>query len=104
MCTVYGLLSDAGVLHQESEEAEEGGTGTHLREALRQFRISHRGQYRHVLEEALSTICQLGDAAEESPAPGDEAPPPESAATPGPENAEGQLGSSPPENPNPPTV
>ncbi|XP_061086356.1 protein phosphatase 1B-like isoform X2 [Conger conger] len=104
---VYSRINPHREEDGESEEAEEGSTGTHLREALRQFRISHRGQYHHVLEEALSSICQLGDAAEESPAPGDEAPPPESAA-PGPQNAEVQLGSSSPpptpENPNPPTV
>ncbi|XP_064177134.1 protein phosphatase 1B-like isoform X1 [Anguilla rostrata] len=92
----------------ESEEAEEGSNSTHLREALRQFRISHRGQYRQVLEEALSTICLLGEAGEEGPgpAPGDEAPPSES-ATPGPQDEEGRLGSSsppPPENPDPPIV
>ncbi|KAG5855207.1 hypothetical protein ANANG_G00046600 [Anguilla anguilla] len=53
----------------ESEEAEEGSNSTHLREALRQFRISHRGQYRQVLEEALSTICLLGEAGKRAPAP-----------------------------------
>lgn len=38
------------------EESEEGGgnTAAHLLEALRQFRLHHRGQYRTVLEETLA--------------------------------------------------
>ncbi|KAJ8365438.1 hypothetical protein SKAU_G00142690 [Synaphobranchus kaupii] len=103
---VYRRINPLREADGESEETEEGSTGTNLREALRQFRISHRGQYRQVLEEALSTICLLSETAEESPGAGDEAPPPESDA-PGPRNAEGQLESPsppPPENPDPPTV
>lgn len=39
------------------EESEEGGgsAAAHLLEALRQFRLHHRGQYRAVLEESLAT-------------------------------------------------
>lgn len=55
-------MSDAAVSPQgggeeeDEEESEEGGgsTAAHLMEALRQFRLHHRGQYRTVLEESLA--------------------------------------------------
>lgn len=45
------------------EESEEGGgsTAAHLLEALRQFRLHHRGQYRTVLEESLAAYNLRGD-------------------------------------------
>lgn len=45
------------------EESEEGGGGTaaHLLEALRQFRLHHRGQYRAVLEDSLATYQLRGE-------------------------------------------
>lgn len=47
------------------EESEEGGgsMATHLLEALRQFRLQHRGQYRTVLEESLGTYHLRGESA-----------------------------------------
>lgn len=53
---------------EESEESEEGGGGStaaHLLEALRQFRLQHRGQYRTVLEDSLATYRLRGESAEE---------------------------------------
>lgn len=49
------------------EESEEGGgsTAAHLLEALRQFRLHHRGQYRTVLEESLAAYHLRGDSAAE---------------------------------------
>lgn len=49
------------------EECEEGGgsTAAHLLEALRQFRLHHRGQYRTVLEESLATYHLRGESAAE---------------------------------------
>lgn len=37
----------------------------HLLEALRQFRLHHRGQYRTVLEESLATYHLRGESAAE---------------------------------------
>lgn len=54
---VWPLVSPQACAGGE-EESEEGGGGTTaatLLEALRQFRIHHRGQYRSVLEETLSS-------------------------------------------------
>ncbi|XP_030019510.1 protein phosphatase 1bb isoform X1 [Sphaeramia orbicularis] len=47
------------------EESEEGGgsTAAHLLEALRQFRLHHRGQYRSVLEESLAAYQLRGESA-----------------------------------------
>lgn len=47
----------------EEEESEEGGgsTAAHLLEALRQFRLHHRGQYRTVLEESLAAFHLHGE-------------------------------------------
>lgn len=49
------------------EESEEGGgsTAVHLLEALRQFRLHHRGQYRTVLEESLDAYHLRGEGAAE---------------------------------------
>lgn len=49
------------------EESEEGGgsTAAHLLEALRQFRLHHRGQYRTVLEESLAAYHLRGESAAE---------------------------------------
>lgn len=49
------------------EESEEGGgsTAAHLLEALRQFRLHHRGQCRTVLEESLATYHLRGESADE---------------------------------------
>lgn len=46
------------------EESEEGGgsTAAHLLEALRQFRLHHRGQYRTVLEESLAAYQLRGES------------------------------------------
>lgn len=46
------------------EESEEGGgsTAAHLLEALRQFRLHHRGQYRTVLEETLAAYHLRGES------------------------------------------
>lgn len=52
---------------EEEEESEEGGGGTaaHLLEALRQFRLHHRGQYRTVLEESLASYHLQGEEGDE---------------------------------------
>lgn len=49
------------------EESEEGGgsTAAHLLEALRQFRLHHRGQYRTVLEESLAAYHLRGESTAE---------------------------------------
>lgn len=51
----------------EEEESEEGGgsTAAHLLEALRQFRLHHRGQYRTVLEESLAAYHLRGESTAE---------------------------------------
>uniref|UniRef100_A0AAV2LKA9 Protein phosphatase 1B n=1 Tax=Knipowitschia caucasica TaxID=637954 RepID=A0AAV2LKA9_KNICA len=48
---------------EEAVESEEGGgcTAAHLLQALRHFRINHRGQYRSVLEDTLASY-RLHDA------------------------------------------
>lgn len=57
----------AGGEEEEEEESEEGGgsTAAHLLEALRQFRLHHRGQYRTVLEESLAAYHLRGESAVE---------------------------------------
>ncbi|XP_028331450.1 protein phosphatase 1bb isoform X1 [Gouania willdenowi] len=52
---------------EEEEESEEGGgsTAAHLLEALRQFRLHHRGQYRSVLEDSLASYQLCDDNAVE---------------------------------------
>ncbi|XP_060796200.1 protein phosphatase 1bb isoform X1 [Neoarius graeffei] len=47
-------------------EDEKSSAAAHLLEVLRQFRLSHRGEYRHVLEQALSTY-RLSSTQEERP-------------------------------------
>lgn len=55
----------AGGEEEESEEGGGGGTAAHLLEALRQFRLHHRGQYRTVLEESLASYHLQGDESDE---------------------------------------
>lgn len=53
---------------KEEEESEEGSgssTAAHLMEALRQFRLHHRGQYCAVLEETLASYRLGGESAAE---------------------------------------
>lgn len=86
---VWRLVSPqacAGGEDEEEEESEEGGGGSaaHLLEALRHFRIHHRGQYRSVLEETLasyrlrSSDDEPRDSQEDLPAspPSPPSPPP----------------------------
>lgn len=97
--------SDPGVSPQacaggDEEESEEGGgnSAVHLLEALRQFRLHHRGQYRSVLEESLAAYHLRGDSTAEGGAG-------ESRRTPGDgdEEDEGQEPpASPPSPPSPP--
>lgn len=58
------------------EESEEGGgsTAAHLLEALRQFRLHHRGQYQSVLEESLATYTLRGESAAEGAGEGRRTP------------------------------
>lgn len=75
MCSYVACLqTDPGVSPQggeeeEEEESEEGGGGSstaaHLMEALRQFRLHHRGQYCAVLEETLASYRLGGESAAE---------------------------------------
>lgn len=58
-------------MHQDDQggaagEDEKSSAAAHLLEVLRQFRLSHRGEYRHVLEQALSTY-RLSSTQEERP-------------------------------------
>lgn len=58
-------------MHQDDQggaagEDEKSSAAAHLVEVLRQFRLSHRGEYRHTLEQALSTY-RLSSAQEERP-------------------------------------
>lgn len=58
-------------MHQDDQggaagEDEKSSAAAHLLEALQQFRLSHRGEYRHVLEQALATY-RLPNAQEERP-------------------------------------
>ncbi|KAL7869436.1 hypothetical protein AOLI_G00134240 [Acnodon oligacanthus] len=66
-------------------EEEESSAAAHLLEALRQFRLSHRGEYRHVLEQALSTYrlsCEPGRASRPNPEEDPPSPPPSPATEP----------------------
>lgn len=79
----------------EEEESEEGGgdAAAHLLEALRQFRLHHRGQYRAVLEETLSACHQRGGSPRTSDHDGDgqeqpASPPAPPSPPPSPTNAE----------------
>ncbi|KAM9425386.1 protein phosphatase 1bb isoform 2-T3 [Pholidichthys leucotaenia] len=66
---VYNKLNphreEEGASAGGEEESEEGGgsTAAHLLEALRQFRLHHRGQYRSVLEESLAAYHLRGESA-----------------------------------------
>lgn len=62
-----GVSPQACAGGEEEEESEEGGGGTaaHLLEALRQFRLHHRGQYRTVLEESLASYHLQGEEGDE---------------------------------------
>ncbi|XP_053269441.1 protein phosphatase 1bb isoform X1 [Pleuronectes platessa] len=68
---VYNKLNphreEEGAFAGGEEESEEGGgnTAAHLLEALRQFRLHHRGQYRAVLEDTLATYQVRGESAAE---------------------------------------
>uniref|UniRef100_A0A4W6EN30 Protein phosphatase, Mg2+/Mn2+ dependent, 1Bb n=1 Tax=Lates calcarifer TaxID=8187 RepID=A0A4W6EN30_LATCA len=68
---VYNKLNphreEEGACAGGEEESEEGGgsTAAHLLEALRQFRLHHRGQYRAVLEESLAAYHVRGESAAE---------------------------------------
>ncbi|XP_068161529.1 protein phosphatase 1bb isoform X1 [Antennarius striatus] len=68
---VYNRLNphreEEGACAGGEEESEEGGgtTAAHLLEALRQFRLHHRGQYRTVLEESLAAYHLQGEGAAE---------------------------------------
>ncbi|XP_062373522.1 protein phosphatase 1bb isoform X1 [Sardina pilchardus] len=44
------------------EESSRAAAAAHLLEALRQFRLNHRGEYRHVLEEALASYRTPGSS------------------------------------------
>ncbi|XP_076855836.1 protein phosphatase 1bb isoform X1 [Brachyhypopomus gauderio] len=83
---VYNRLNP----HREDDgaaasEEDEGGAAAHLLEALRQFRLSHRGEYRHVLEHALSTYrlsCETGGASRPNPQEEASSAPPSTATEP----------------------
>lgn len=47
------LILGSWILNKDPSEAAEGGTQGKLVEALRQVRINHRGNYRHLLEHML---------------------------------------------------
>ncbi|XP_034413776.1 protein phosphatase 1bb isoform X1 [Cyclopterus lumpus] len=65
---VYNKLNphreEEGACAGGEEESEEGGgsTAAHLLEALRQFRLHHRGQYHSVLEESLAAYTLRGES------------------------------------------
>ncbi|XP_034715346.1 protein phosphatase 1bb isoform X1 [Etheostoma cragini] len=65
---VYNRLNphreEEGACAGGEEESEEGGgsTAAHLLEALRQFRLHHRGQYHSVLEDSLATYHLRGES------------------------------------------
>ncbi|KAJ8418457.1 hypothetical protein AAFF_G00141660 [Aldrovandia affinis] len=72
---VYNRLNPHREEDGDAEGDDDGSTTTHLLEALRQFRVNHRGECRLLLEEALSTYrlpCETGAA---RPEPGTEPPP-----------------------------
>ncbi|KAF1373706.1 hypothetical protein PFLUV_G00241740 [Perca fluviatilis] len=73
---VYNKLNphreEEGACAGGEEESEEGGgsTAAHLLEALRQFRLHHRGQYHSVLEESLATYHLRGESTADGPGEG----------------------------------
>lgn len=56
----------SSILKKDPGEAEESGTQGKLVEALRQMRINHRGNYRHLLEEMLTSYRLAKIQGEES--------------------------------------
>ncbi|XP_071380075.1 protein phosphatase 1bb isoform X1 [Centroberyx affinis] len=97
---VYNKLNphreEEGACAGGEEESEEGGgsTAAHLLEALRQFRLHHRGQYRSVLEESLAAYQLRGDSAAEGAE--------ESSRTSGDDDDDQEQPASPPSPPSPP--
>lgn len=94
-------------MHQDSqggaaggEDEEEGSSAAaQLLEALRQFRLSHRGEYRQVLEQALSTYrlsCGTGATTRTDPQEEPRSPPPSPATEPlGSEEGQDEAATSP---------
>ncbi|TNN68402.1 Protein phosphatase 1B [Liparis tanakae] len=77
---VYNKLNphreEEGACAGGEEESEEGGgnTAAHLLEALRQFRLHHRGQYHSVLEESLAAYTLRGESTVEGAGEGRRTP------------------------------
>ncbi|XP_075392100.1 protein phosphatase 1B isoform X4 [Tenrec ecaudatus] len=65
---VYNRLNPHRENDGASDEAEESGSQGKLVEALRQMRINHRGNYRQLLEEMLTSYRLAKVEGEESPA------------------------------------
>ncbi|XP_008048421.1 protein phosphatase 1B [Carlito syrichta] len=65
---VYSRLNPHRESDGASDEAEESGSQGKLVEALRQMRINHRGNYRQLLEEMLTSYRLAKIEGEESPA------------------------------------
>ncbi|KAL1783388.1 phosphatase 1B isoform X1 [Sigmodon hispidus] len=65
---VYSRLNPHRDSDGASDEAEESGSQGKLVEALRQMRINHRGNYRQLLEEMLTSYRLAKVEGEESPA------------------------------------
>uniref|UniRef100_A0A0G2K7Q5 protein-serine/threonine phosphatase n=1 Tax=Rattus norvegicus TaxID=10116 RepID=A0A0G2K7Q5_RAT len=65
---VYSRLNPNKDNDGASEEAEESGSQGKLVEALRQMRVNHRGNYRQLLEEMLTSYRLAKVEGEESPA------------------------------------
>uniref|UniRef100_A0A8C9QYP7 Protein phosphatase 1B n=2 Tax=Scleropages formosus TaxID=113540 RepID=A0A8C9QYP7_SCLFO len=90
---VYNRLNPHREEDGEAEGADEGSTTVHLLEALRQFRANHRGECRHLLEEALCTYQLSCETGAEPPDP-DAEPPPSPPPSPAGEPEEIERGSS----------
>ncbi|XP_040849130.1 protein phosphatase 1B isoform X20 [Ochotona curzoniae] len=65
---VYSRLNPHRESDGASDEAKEGGSQGKLVEALRQMRINHRGNYRQLLEEMLTSYRLAKVEGEEGPA------------------------------------
>ncbi|XP_017910671.1 PREDICTED: protein phosphatase 1B isoform X3 [Capra hircus] len=65
---VYSRLNPHRESDGASDEAEESGSQGKLVEALRQMRINHRGNYRQLLEEMLTSYRLAKVEGEENPA------------------------------------
>ncbi|KAG9344571.1 hypothetical protein JZ751_011243 [Albula glossodonta] len=72
---VYNRLNPHREEDGDAEGDDDGSTTTHLLEALRQFRVNHRGECRLLLEEALSTYRLPCETGAERPDPDTEQPP-----------------------------